>query len=64
MKKKLLLIALLVIASIQAQEKISSKKKKFYIPVIKYSEFPALDNVLTQTAFYQMDKSLQEEKPI
>lgn len=62
MKKTLLLIALLVIGSIQAQEKISSKKKKFYIPVIKYSEYPALDNVLTQTAFYQMDKSLQEEE--
>ncbi|MFC0778270.1 hypothetical protein [Flavobacterium sp. HJSW_4] len=62
MKKRLLLIALLVIGSIQAQEKISSKKKKFYIPVIKYSEFPVLDNVLTQTAFYQMDKSLQEEE--
>lgn len=62
MKKILLLIALLVLGSIQAQEKISSKKKKFYIPVIKYSEYPALDNVLTQTAFYQMDKSLQEEE--
>lgn len=62
MKKILLLITLLVIASIQAQEKISSKKKKFYIPVIKYPEYAALDNVLTQTAFYQMDKSLQEEE--
>lgn len=62
MKKIVLLIALLVIGSIQAQEKISSKKKKFYIPVIKYSEYPVLDNVLTQTAFYQMDKSLQEEE--
>ncbi len=62
MKKILLLMALLAIASIQAQEKISSKKKKFYIPVIRYSEYPALDNVLTQTAFYQMDKSLQEEE--
>ncbi|WP_255373717.1 Atg14 domain-containing protein [[Flexibacter] sp. ATCC 35103] len=62
MKKTLLLIALLVIGSVQAQEKISSKTKKFKIPVIKYSEFAALDNVLTQTAFYQMDKSLQEEE--
>ncbi|MBZ4037352.1 hypothetical protein K6T82_21510 [Flavobacterium sp. 17A] len=62
MKKILLVMALLVLGSIQAQEKISSKKKKFYIPVIKYSEYPALDNVLTQTAFYQMDKSLQEEE--
>lgn len=62
MKKTLLLIALLVIGSIQAQEKISSKKKKFYIPVIQYSEFPVLDNVLTQTTFYQMDKTLQEEE--
>ena len=55
-------MALLVLGSIQAQEKISSKKKKFYIPVVRYSEFPVLDNVLTQTAFYQMDKSLQEEE--
>jgi len=62
MKKILLLMALLVLGSIQAQEKISSKKKKFYIPVVRYSEFPVLDNVLTQTAFYQMDKSLQEEE--
>ncbi len=62
MKKTLLLIALLVIGSIQAQEKISSKTKKFKIPVIRYSEFQALDNVLTQTAFYQMDKGLQEEE--
>ncbi|MCV9927786.1 hypothetical protein OIU83_08995 [Flavobacterium sp. LS1R49] len=62
MKKILLLVTLLVIGSIQAQEKISSKTKKFKIPVIRYSEFPALDNVLTQTAFYQMDKSLQEDE--
>ncbi|MBF7091079.1 hypothetical protein IUY40_05960 [Flavobacterium sp. ALJ2] len=55
---------MLVIGSIQAQEKISSKKKKFYIPVIKYSEFPVLDNVLTQTTFYQMDKQLIQEEPI
>jgi hypothetical protein len=64
MKKILLLVALLVIGSIQAQEKISSKKKKFYIPVIKYSEFPVLDNALTQTTFYQMDKQLIQEEPI
>lgn len=64
MKKILLLITLLVIGSIQAQEKISSKKKKFYIPVIKYSEFPVLDNALTQTTFYQMDKQLIQEEPI
>jgi hypothetical protein len=62
MKKIVLLIALLVIGSIQAQEKINSKKKKFFIPVIKYSEFPALDNVLTQTTFYQMDKELVQEE--
>ncbi|MDX6184317.1 hypothetical protein SGQ44_01030 [Flavobacterium sp. Fl-77] len=64
MKKTLLLIALLVIGSIQAQEKISSKKKKFYIPVIRYSEFPVLDNVLTQTTFYQMDKQLVQEETV
>ena len=62
MKKILLFIVLLVITSIQAQEKINSKKKKFYIPIIKYPEFQILDNALTQTAFYQMDKSLQEEE--
>ncbi|WP_300977537.1 hypothetical protein [Flavobacterium sp.] len=53
---------LLVIVSIQAQEKISSKKKKFYIPTIQYSQFPILDNVLTQTTFYQMDKELIQEE--
>lgn len=62
MKKTLLLIALLVIGSIQAQEKISSKTKKFKIPVIRYPEYQILDNALTQTAFYQMDKSMQEEE--
>lgn len=55
---------LLVIVSIQAQEKISSKKKKFYIPVIEYSEFSVLDNALTQTSFYQMDKRFIQEEPI
>ncbi len=55
---------LLVIVSIQAQEKISSKKKKFYIPTIQYSPFPILDNVLTQTTFYQMDKELIQEELI
>jgi len=64
MKKTLLIIVLLVIGSIQAQEKISSKKKKFYIPVIGYPEFPVLDNVLTQTTFYQMDKQLIQEEEI
>lgn len=64
MKKILLLITLLVIAVIQAQEKISSKKKKFYIPVIEYSEFSVLDNALTQTSFYQMDKRFIQEEPI
>jgi hypothetical protein len=64
MKKNLLFILLLVISTIQAQEKISSKKKKFYIPVIEYSEFPVLDNALTQTTFYQMDKQLIQEEAI
>ncbi|MBZ4043517.1 Atg14 domain-containing protein [Flavobacterium hibisci] len=62
MKKTVLLIVLLVIGSMQAQEKISSKTKKFKIPIIRYPEYQVLDNVLTQTAFYQMDKSLQEEE--
>jgi hypothetical protein len=64
MKKTLLFILLLAISTIQAQEKISSKKKKFYIPVIEYSEFPVLDNALTQTTFYQMDKQLIQEEAI
>jgi len=64
MKKIILLIALLVIGTVESQEKISSKKKKFYIPVIEYSEFPVLDNVLTQTTFYQMDKQLIQEEAI
>ncbi|PWB22145.1 hypothetical protein [Flavobacterium sp. HTF] len=64
MKKILLLMALLVMGSVQAQEKISSKKKKFYIPVIRYSDFPVLDNVLTQTTFYQLDKQLIQEEAI
>lgn len=62
MKKTLLFIILLVITSIQAQEKINSKTKKFKIPVIRYPEFQVLDNVITQNAFYQMDKALQEEE--
>src|ERR1700756_5784978 len=62
MKKTLLFIILLAITSIQAQEKISSKTKKFKIPVIRYPEFQVLDNVITQTAFYQMDKALLEEE--
>lgn len=64
MKKTLLLVVFLVITSIQAQEKISFKKKKFYIPTIRYSAFPILDNVLTQTTFYQMDKQLIQEEAI
>jgi hypothetical protein len=62
MKKTLLFIVLLVITSIQAQEKINSKTKKFKIPVIRYPEFQLLDNALTQTAFYQLDKALTEEE--
>jgi hypothetical protein len=62
MKKTLLFIVLLVITSIQAQEKINSKTKKFKIPVIRYPEFQVLDNAITQTAFYQMDKALLEEE--
>lgn len=64
MKKTLLFIVLLAITAMQAQEKISSKKKKFFIPVIEYSEFPVLDNALTQTTFYQMDKQLIQEEAI
>jgi len=64
MKKTLLFIVLLAITAMQAQEKISSRKKKFFIPTIRYSEFPILDNALTQTTFYQMDKELIQEEII
>jgi hypothetical protein len=64
MKKNLLFLVLLAFSSVQAQEKISSKKKKFYVPTIVYSPFPVLDNVLTQTTFYQMDKELIQEELI
>lgn len=57
-------MVLLASTFLQAQEKISSKKKKFKIPVIRYSEYPVLDNVLTQTTFYQIDKEFQEEESI
>jgi hypothetical protein len=62
MKKLLLFVALLVTISFHAQEKISSKKKKFYIPTIRYSSYPILDNVLTQTTFFQLDKELKHEE--
>jgi len=62
MKKTLLFIVLLAITAMQAQEKINSKTKKFKIPVIRYPEFQLLDNALTQTAFYQLDKALTEEE--
>ncbi|CAM2770728.1 hypothetical protein SAMN05444143_104206 [Flavobacterium succinicans] len=64
MKNALLFICLLAIYTMQAQEKISSKKKKFYVPTIEYAAFPILDNVLTQTTFYQMDKELIQEELI
>lgn len=46
----------------QAQEKVNYKKKKFYIPAIAYSQYPFLDNVLTQTTIYQVDSELKAEE--
>jgi hypothetical protein len=58
MKKTLLLLLFLAFSGIQAQEKVSYKKKKFFLPSIVYSKYPILDNVISQTSFYQIDKGL------
>jgi hypothetical protein len=62
MKKILLFLLLLAFSTIHAQNKLSFKKKKFYIPTIAYSQYPILDNVLTQTTFFQLDSELREEE--
>lgn len=62
MKKSILFLFFLGFSLIQAQEKVNFKKKKFYVPGISYSEYPCLDNVLTQSTIYQMDAELKGEE--
>ena len=64
MKKTLLLLLLFFVGHsvVQAQEKVNFKKKKFYVPAIAYSQYPCLDNVLTQATFYQVDDALRAEE--
>lgn len=62
MKKIVLLLLFFGFSGIQAQEKVSYKKKKFFIPSVVYSKYPILDNVITQTSFYQIDKGLREQE--
>lgn len=62
MKKTLLFLLLFGLSITHAQEKVNFKKKKFYVPAIAYSQYPCLDNVLTQTTIYQVDKELKGEE--
>jgi hypothetical protein len=65
MKKTLLLLLLFLgFNTIHAQEKVSSKKGKFFMPIILYSQYPSVDNVITQTTFYQMDPELKTEEQV
>lgn len=62
MKKTLLFLLFFGLSITHAQEKVNFKKKKFYVPAIAYSQYPCLDNVLTQTTIYQVDKELKGEE--
>lgn len=64
--KKALLIFLLFLGfnSINAQDKVTSKKGKFFIPTVLYSQYPCLDNAITQTTFYQIDPELKTEEQV
>ena len=64
MKKIILLIFVLGFVSIQAQEKVTYKKGKFFIPTVFYSQYPSLDNVISQTTFYQLDPELKTEEQV
>ncbi len=65
MKKTLFLaLVLLNFTTIYAQEKVKFSKKKFYVPSIAYSEFVVLDDVLTQSTSYQLDKNLSYQEHI
>jgi hypothetical protein len=64
MKKITLLLIVFGFTIIQAQDKVTSKKGKFFIPTILYSQYPWLDNTITQTTFYQMDPELKTEEQV
>jgi hypothetical protein len=64
MKKIILLLFVFGFSTIQAQDKVTSKKGKFFIPKILYSQYPSLDNVISQTTFYQIDPELKTEEQV
>jgi hypothetical protein len=64
MKKIIILLFIFGFSTIHAQDKVTSKKGKFFVPTILYSQYPCLDNVITQTAFYQMDPELKTEEQV
>lgn len=57
--KKYIFCFLLSFLFCSAQEKVNSTKKKFFVKKIYCSKYPALDNVLTQSSFYQMAPELK-----
>jgi hypothetical protein len=64
MKKIILLLFVFGLSTIQAQEKVTYKKGKFFVPTIVYPQYSCLDNVITQTTFYQMDPELKSEEQV
>lgn len=64
MKKILLLFFVFGFCAIHSQDKVTSKKSKFFVPTIKYPQYACLDNVITQTTFYQMDPELKSEEQV
>ncbi len=64
MKKIILLFFIFGFTAIHSQEKVTYKKGKFFVPTIKYSQYSCLDNVITQTTFYQMDPELKSEEQV
>jgi hypothetical protein len=51
MKKTLLLLLFFVGLSSSSPRESEFQEKKFYVPAIAYSQYPCLDNVLTQATF-------------
>lgn len=64
MKKIVLILFVFGFNTTHAQDKVTSKKSKILIPTILYSQYPCLDNVITQTTFYQMDPELKSEEQV
>ncbi|QKJ61855.1 hypothetical protein [Flavobacterium sp. M31R6] len=64
MKKIILLLFIFGFNTIHSQDKVTYKKGKFFVPTILYSQYPCLDNVITQTTFYQMDPELKSEEQV